>query len=117
MPKELSNNQTSTKEFIQLIHQNIGTEINWFFDQYLYKSKLPTLIIEEEIKGNKKLVDFRWKEEGFKMPVEIKFYSFDGERNRKIPITNLSYKIAIPKKSKLIIDPNNWLLFDKERVN
>ena len=47
----------------------------------------------------------------------IKFYSFDGERNRKIPITNLSYKIAIPKDSKLIIDPNNWLLFDKERVN
>ena len=117
MPKMLSNNQTSTKEFIHLIHQNIGTEINWFFDQYLYKSKLPTLIIEEEIKGNKKLVDFRWKEEGFKMPVEIRFYSFDGERNRKIPVTNLSYKVAIPKESKLIIDPNNWLLFDKERVN
>ena len=117
MPKELSNNQTSTKEFIQLIHQNIDTEINWFFDQYLYKSKLPTLIIEEEIKGNKKFVDFRWKEEGFKMPLEIRFYSFDGERNRKIPITNLSYKIAIPKESKLVIDPNNWLLFEKEQVN
>ena len=117
MPKELSNNQTSTKEFIQLIHQNINTEINWFFDQYLYKSKLPTLIIEEEIKGNKKFVDFKWKEEGFKMPVEVRFYSFDGERNRKIPITNLSYKIAIPKESKLVIDPNNWLLFEKEQVN
>ena len=68
-------------------------------------------------KGNKKFVDFRWKEEGFKMPVEIRFYSFDGERNRKIPITNLSYKIAIPKESKLVIDPNNWLLFEKEQVN
>ena len=116
MPKKLPNNQTSTKEFIHLIHKSIGTEINWFFDQYLYQSKLPTLKVKKEIKGGRQFVDFWWEEEGFKMPIEIKFYSFDGERNRKLPITNSAYKIVIPRESDLIIDPNSWLLFNKEIV-
>ena len=77
---------------------------------------MPTLKVKKETKGGRQFVDFWWEEEGFKMPIEIRFYSFDGERNRKLPITNSAYKIVIPKESDLIIDPNSWLLFNKEIV-
>lgn len=111
MPKELPQNQTSTKEFISLIHNNSGQNIQWFFNQYLFKNDLPVLIVEEEIIKNKKFIDLWWENDGFKMPVEIRFESFDGERNRKLDLNNSPTRIAIPLKSDLLIDPENWLLY------
>ena len=111
MPKELPQNQTSTKEFISLIHNNSGQNIQWFFNQYLFKNDLPVLIVEEEIIKNKKFIDLWWESDGFKMPVEIRFESFDGERNRKLDLNNSPTRIAIPLKSDLLIDPENWLLY------
>ena len=111
MPKELPHNQTSTAEFISLIHENTGRDIQWFFDQYLYKNDLPTLIVEEEIIKDKKFVNLWWKDEGFKMPLEVAFESFDGKRERRLNLTNSPKRIAIPKKSDLKIDPHDWLLY------
>lgn len=111
MPKELPQNQTSTKEFISLIHNNSGQNNQWFFNQYLFKNDLPVLIVEEEIIKNKKFIDLWWESDGFKMPVEIRFESFDGERNRKLDLNNSPTRIAIPLKSDLLIDPENWLLY------
>ena len=107
MPKELPQNQTSTKEFISLIHENSGDNIQWFFDRYLYQIELPTLEIEEEIIKNKKFIDLWWQNDGFKMPMDISFQSFDGQRDRKLMLNNSPTRIAIPLKSDLIIDPDN----------
>ena len=114
MPKELSHNQTSTKEFISLIHENYGQDIQWFFDQYLYQAAAPTLMIKEKIIKEKKFIDLWWKDDGFLMPLEIAFKSFDGMRNRTLNLTNFPTRIAIPKNSDLKIDPNYWLLFTKK---
>ena len=111
MPKELPHNQTSTAEFISLIHENSGRNIQWFFNHYLHKSELPTLVVEKEIINNKKFIDLWWKDDGFVMPVEITFNSFDGKRERKLDLTNSPTRIAIPAKSDLKIDPNDWLLY------
>ena len=111
MPKELPQNQTSTEEFISLILDNTGEDLRWFFEHYLYKNELPTLMVEEKIIKGKKFIDLWWKDDGFIMPVEISFNSFDGKRERKMELTNSPTRIAIPKKSKLKIDPNDWLLY------
>ena len=113
MPKERPNNQTTTEEFIKLIYQNTGKNIDWFFNQYLYNNNLPTLIVKREVKNQKQFLELYWKEKNFCMPLEISFTSFDGERNRKLTLNNSPIKIVIPKKSKLYIDPNNWILFNK----
>ena len=39
MPKELENNQTSTKEFIALVNENTNSDLQWFFDIYLYQNE------------------------------------------------------------------------------
>ena len=86
--------------------------LQWFFDQYLYGVELPTLEIEEEIIKNKKFIDLWWKNDGFKMPMDISFQSFDGKRDRNLALNNSPTRIAIPLKSDLIIDPNKWVLFN-----
>ena len=117
MPKELPQNQTSTREFISLIHENAGENIQWFFDQYLYQIKLPTLQVEEEIIKKKKFIDLWWQNDGFKMPIDISFQSFDGKRDRKLMLNNSPTRIAIPLKSDLIIDPHNWVLYNLQQTS
>jgi len=112
MPKEQPQNQTSTKEFISLINENYGQDIEWFFNQYLYQASLPTLVVEEEIIQNKKFINLYWKESGFLMPIDISFMSFDGIRHRRLELTNSPNRIAIPATSSLTIDPDGWVLFN-----
>ena len=38
-----NNNQTTTKEFIKYLESNSNMELNWFFNQFVYSEKLPTL--------------------------------------------------------------------------
>ncbi|MBT3502859.1 MAG: M1 family metallopeptidase [Candidatus Marinimicrobia bacterium] len=114
MSKDKSHNQTSTAEFISLIHKNYGKNIQWFFDCYLYRGELPTLMVEEETIGDKKYYDLWWKDDGFLMPLEIEYVSFDGKRNRKLDLTNSPLRIVIPKYSDLKTDPNEWLLFNRK---
>ena len=116
MPKELPHNQTTTKEFISLINENTGNDLYWFFNQYLYKSALPTLMVKKEIINDKKHIDLWWDDEGFIMPLEISFTSFDGVRMRKLQLTNSPTRIAIPGKSNLIIDPDEWLLYQVREI-
>ena len=42
MPKELENNQTTTKEFISLLNENSNTDLEWVFNQYILLSDVPT---------------------------------------------------------------------------
>ena len=61
---------------------------------------------------NKKFIDLWWQNDGFKMPMDISFQSFDGQRDRKLMLNNSPTRIAIPLKSDLIIDPDNWVLYN-----
>ena len=113
MPKELPNNQTSTDEFISLIEENTGLDLGWFFKIYLYNASLPGLNIKKVLSGNKQFVDLWWENEGFKMPIEVAYKSFDGQRQRKISLSDVPFRIGIAADSDLIIDPNGHILFNK----
>jgi len=112
MPKELPMNQTSTDEFLSLINENTKKDLRWVFDQYLSSKELPILHMREKEKGNKRFIDLWWKNNGFKMPIEIEYDSFDGKRKKELKLTNKPMRIVVPLKSKLIIDPDRWLLYE-----
>jgi aminopeptidase N len=114
IPKEHSNNQTTTSEFVTLIEMNSKKELSWFFDQYWNNAKLPILNIKENIIKNKKFIDIWWEDDGFKMPIVINYNSFDGLREKELELSNNPKKIVIPKSSELIIDPESWVLFEKK---
>ena len=112
MPKDLVSNQTSTKEFISLINENFGTNIEWFFNEYLYSKDLPTLHIRERKRKDKRFVDIWWKNKGFKLPIEVSYLSIDGERTKRLEINNKPTRIVVPDSSGFKVDPNDWLLYD-----
>ena len=112
MPKELGDNQTTTEEFISLINENSGSDLFWLAEQYLYSKDLPILQMRERKVNNKRFIDIWWREKGFKMPLEIKYDSFDGERKRSLELTNKPMRIVVPDSSDLVLDPNGWVLYD-----
>ena len=116
MPKNLPNNQTTTEEFISLIEENTNKRLNWFFDVYLYSSELPVLNIKKEFRGNKQFIDLWWDREGFIMPLEISYKSFDGIRKRKVDLSNNPSRIGISANSKFNIDPNKYVLFKQQEL-
>ena len=117
MPKELEKNQTSTEEFISLINENTGSDLQWFFDVYLYQSDLPILNIKEKHENNRLFVDFWWENEGFKIPIEISYNSYDNEVKRKIELNNVPFRIALSEKFDYKVDPNSWLLYKTNQTH
>ena len=65
---------TNTKEITQYISKMAGQDLNYFFQQYLFYSSIPTLIYE--IKENNKKYQFKYKWQAdvkdFHMPLKIK---------------------------------------------
>ena len=117
MPKEWSNNQTNTDEFISLIEENSGQNLKWFFNRYLRENDLPQLNVKEIIIKNKKFFDLWWEDEGFKMPIKVFYNAFDKTREKKIELNNSPKRIVIPINSTLIIDPESWILFKTNNIS
>ena len=111
MPKELGENQTSTKEFISLVNENTNSNLQWFFDVYIYQNKLPVLNIKETKGPKHSFADFWWENKNFKMPVEITYNGIDGKIKRRLKLNNDPMRIAFLTNSKYRLDPDSWLLF------
>ena len=115
MPKKLGENQTSTTEFISLLNENTNSDLQWFFDIYLYNNELPVLNVKETKDKNHRFVDLWWKNKNFKMPVEISYDGIDGKIRRRLEINNEPKRIAFLMGSKYRLDPDSWLLFSKNQ--
>ena len=113
MPKELGENQTTTKEFISLISENTNLDLQWFFDVYVYQNKLPVLNIMKTKEDMGTFLDLWWENKGFKMPIKISYSGINGKVNRKLFVNNQPTRIALLSDEKYVLDPEGWLLFTK----
>lgn len=102
-----------TQDFIDAVNEQTGQDYTWFFEQYLYTAKLPTLVKEQE--GN--LLKLYWKTGNsgrFELPVDIEI---DGAL-KTIEIGKTPVSIELPNKEvHYIIDPLNKILRDKEYLD
>tara|TARA_Y100001970_G_scaffold33326_1_gene41414 strand:- start:307 stop:1917 length:1611 start_codon:yes stop_codon:yes gene_type:complete len=116
MPKELENNQTSTKEFIALLNENSKNDLSWIFEQYMEKKDLPTLLIKEKKIKEKRFIDLWWEEKNFKMPVEISYKAIEGSRTKIVDLDNKPKRFVVPDSTGYVLDPNGWILFNVKQV-
>ena len=60
--------------------------------------------------SNHTFVELDWENPGFKMPLEIKYYTNTGIKMKKLSLTNNPTIIPTIKQSKVEIDPMSWVL-------
>ncbi len=70
--QEHSISNIDTEDFIEYVNEKTGQDFNYFFEQYLFKAKVPRLLYKMEEKGDDLMVHFKWDEETGNFPMKLK---------------------------------------------
>lgn len=101
----------TTPEYIGIVRQVTGEDLQWFFDVYLYAAELPDLI--EERAGDR--LTLRWKAPGdrpFPLPLDV---SIDG-KVQKVPMPGGTATLTVPAAAHVVLDPDAHILRRAESV-
>lgn len=105
---------TDSKAFIKVVNEVTGEDYDWFFNQYLYKNKVPFLEYTLTKEG---VLYYRWAfvSEDFKeLPAEIKLGNYKNESIQLYPTKKIQkLKVADEKTDIFII--NRYTLFGKNK--
>ncbi|WP_158881417.1 M1 family metallopeptidase [Rhodanobacter sp. L36] len=102
----------NTHDYIAIVNQVTGRDLQWFFNVYLYDAALPKL---QEMRDGDTL-RLKWitgHNEPFSMPVEVQV----GYTTKTVPMTHGEGMLQVPAGSLLIVDPLSKLLRDMPHVD
>lgn len=94
-----------TRDFIELVEEITGQELDWFFDVYLRQPALPALAVERS-DGSLRL---RWETPAglrFPMPVHV----LVGGELRRVEMPEGKAELPIPPGAEVSVDPHGWIL-------
>jgi aminopeptidase N len=95
----------TTREFLSIVNEESGRNLDWFFQAYLYQAALPDLRQTRDATG----MDLRWVVGGdgdFPMPLEVEV---DGQR-QTVPMTGGRGRVEAAPGAHILIDPDNKVL-------
>jgi aminopeptidase N len=71
----------TSRDFIQWVNTQSGTDYNWFFDHYLFQREAPILEYYIDWWGDNVILYYRWKNTGksFKMPCAVTYVNAKGQ--------------------------------------
>ena len=95
----------TTDDFLTLVEEIAGVDLDWFFEVYLRQPELPTLIAQQ--RGD--VLDLAWEtpqDLSFPMPVEVQL----GDEIRRVGMTGGRGSLSIPEGVEPVVDPRNWIL-------
>jgi len=101
----------TSHDFIEIVEEVSGKNLEWFFEIYLRQPELPTLVSEQF--GNE--LRLSWVVPGnqdFPMPVEIKI----GSETKKFELSSKVTVVEIPDGLTPIVDPSKWILKAKSKL-
>lgn len=104
-PGNFAPRYATTNEFLAIVNEESGQDLNWFFRGYLYNAALPDLRQTRE--GDTLRLEWVTGDGGvFPMPVEIEV---DG-RLTTVPMTGGRGQITVPAGAHILIDPESKVL-------
>jgi aminopeptidase N len=95
----------STSDVIAVAERESGQELGWFFDVYVYRPDLPTLVTTQ----TSTVLTLEWQTHGnrpFPMPVEVMI----GGKAQRVEMPNGRGSARLPAGAEAVVDPNGWLL-------
>ena len=107
-----------TQDFQFVIEDYSNQDLEWFFEQWLYRPGVPVLNTQWKYSRKNQVLAFNIEqtqpEEAFRLPLTLEFIYKDGTKERKvIEITQRMETFEIPIENKpvlIVTDPDLWLL-------
>jgi aminopeptidase N len=96
-----------TEDLMALVAEVSGRDdLNWFWDRYLFKAKLPRWTISRTPGPKGDLVHLSWDEPGFEMPLPVRI----GGEIRRIEMSGGQVDLVVPPLQSVEVDPEGWVL-------
>lgn len=96
-----------TEDLMALVAEVSGrNDLDWFWDRYLFKAKLPRWSISRETKPDSELVQLSWDEPNFEMPLPVSV----GGKIRRVEMSGGTAQFEVPSGQQIEIDPEGWVL-------
>jgi len=105
LPYPIPTRYRSTDDFVQIVEDETGLELSWFFDAYLYQAALPQLVQSRDDNG----VTLRWQtpsSETFRLRIPV---MVNGKVSM-IDMTDGTGFIPASQSDKILIDPDMTVL-------
>ncbi|HEV2081777.1 MAG TPA: M1 family metallopeptidase [Brevundimonas sp.] len=102
----------STRDYMAIVNQVTGQDLDWFFEGYLYQAAIPDLV--ETRDGDR--LRLEWKTGNgapFPLPVEIEVAG----RVQVVPMTGGRGEIALPAGAHYVVDPYGKVLRQSDVVD
>lgn len=119
--RKFAQQNVTTADFARAIEEATGRNLDWFFDQYVYKQGYPEFKVsyswDDALKSAQVKVEQTQPVNDqtplFRMPVEIAFKVGANKQSFKVSIEEKeqSFYFALAEKPRVVsFDPNNWVL-------
>lgn len=95
----------STDDFVHVVEEVTGEEMDWFFELYVRQPELPRLFAERS--GG--ALELSWRVPGgltFPMPVEVRV----GGDLRRVEMSGGRARVEVPQGVDVVVDPADWIL-------
>lgn len=112
-PAYTLHNRVVSQDFIDLVNRKTGQDLSWFFQQYLFTAKPPTLEYKITRKPDASTeLEIRWRDEGFRLPVEVRATAGDKVSIKRVDVNSTWQRYQFTGNPKLEIDPTGWILME-----
>ena len=96
----------STEDFVALVHQLSGRDIDWFWKRYLRRAELPIWHMTRQPEGDRERVDLSWDEPAFELPLPI---TVNGEP-RRLEMPGGHASLVVAPGTIIEVDPEGRVL-------
>ena len=114
------NGSTCTADFRQIMEEVSGTELSWFFDQWLRQGGLPVIAGSWSHSGGALRLDLHQTQAHyrFRLPLDVLLHFSDGSTQRETilmtsNVEQFTFATALPP-SAVVLDPDTWVLLQAE---
>ena len=109
----------STEEFRQVMEENSGLELSWFFRQWLARAGSPVIegTWSYDAQAKRVVIELAQKQPGdaYRLPLEIGLTTDGPQKIEKVEMTSKQrrFEIAMDKEpASVTLDPNTWVLME-----
>ena len=98
----------TTDDFVRLVEQITGRDLEWFFEVYARRAALPRLAAEHD-GDTLRLAWIAPEDLPFPMPVQVRL----GDAVRRVEMPEGRASVPVPPGAEPVIDPDAWILRDE----
>jgi len=101
----------SSEDFIALVAEVSGTEIDWFWERYLFRAEVPRWSVKRRSKGDGELVELSWDDRSFELPLPVGV----GGEERRVEMSGGRGELLVDAGAIVEVDPRGRVLAEPEK--